>query len=158
MLPAIARSYLLTALGGTPAVLNSLLGGLTADDPRWDAHPDPERFSLREIAAHLALIEPGWQTRTRRIRDEDRPFFERASRQNADTESRSPLENLRAFGTARREWLMLLGTLTDSDWERMADTEFMGPISVEQQAVFVLAHDGYHVRQVAEWLARIAEV
>lgn len=96
--------------------------------------------------------------RTLRIREEDRPFFERASRQNADTASRSPLENLRAFGTARRQWAALLGTLTESDWERMADTEFMGPVSMEQQAVFVLAHDSYHVRQVAEWLAQMAEI
>ncbi len=152
-LPTAARTYLLTALGGTPAVLNGLLGSLAADDPRWDARPNPDRFSLREIVAHLALVEPGWRTRTRRIRDEDRPFFARASIQNANTESRSPLENLRAFEDARRDWAALLSTLTEPDWERMADTEFMGPISQEQQAVFVLAHDAYHVRQVAEWLA-----
>ena len=153
MLPTVARTYFLTALGGTPAVLDGLLGSLAADDLRRESRPDPERFSLREIVAHLALTEPGWLVRTRRIRDEDRPFFARAAIQNADIESRSPLENLRAFGDARRVWAALLDTLTEADWERMADTEFMGPISQEQQAVFVLAHDGYHVRQVAEWLA-----
>ena len=153
MLPTVARTYLLTALGGTPVVLTGLLGSLAADDPRWDSRPDPARFSLREIIAHLALVEPGWLARTQRIRDEDRPFFARASIQNADSESRLPLENLRAFSGARREWAALLASLTEADWARMADTEFMGPVSQEQQAVFVLAHDGYHVRQVAEWLA-----
>ena len=54
MLPSLARIYLISALEGTPDVLNGFLAPLGPEDQRWDFRPDPERFTLREVVAHLA--------------------------------------------------------------------------------------------------------
>ena len=50
MLPSFGITYLLTALGGTPDVLDALLAKRHADDPVWDARPDPERFTTNPNA------------------------------------------------------------------------------------------------------------
>lgn len=46
------RKYLVGALDGAPDVFESLLAGLT--DAEIDRRPDPDRFTLREMMAHLA--------------------------------------------------------------------------------------------------------
>ena len=58
MMPAAVRKYLLSALAGTPVVADRLLLDVHADDPRWDFRPEPDRFTLREVVAHLADWEP----------------------------------------------------------------------------------------------------
>ena len=50
----VFTDYLLSALEGAPDVIAALLDGVPPDDALWDRRPDPERFSLREIVAHLA--------------------------------------------------------------------------------------------------------
>ncbi len=155
MLPNVAHNYLINALEGTPAVLNQLLGGLAPDDTRWDARPDPERFSLREIVAHLTSAEPNWLARASRMRDEDEPFFPRLPIQDAEIESRSVSDNLAALAEGRRQFVEFLKGLDEAHWARVGRSEFLGPVTIEQQAVFVLVHDGYHARQIAEWLATV---
>lgn len=54
MLLPMMHDRIHSALTGTPDVLDALLGPLTAGDPRKDLRPHPERFTLREIASHLA--------------------------------------------------------------------------------------------------------
>ena len=156
MLPSLARTYLVSALAGTPDVLEGFLGGLDAHDERWDVRPDPERFTLREIVAHLAFVEPNWRERVTRTRGGAQPFFPRVVRQSAAHEQRAPAENLASFRGSRRQLVEALESLAETDWERSADWELLGPVTLEQQAVFVCVHDGYHVGQVAQWLAHEA--
>lgn len=114
MLPLLARTYLITALGGTPEVLNGLLAPLGPEDQQWDFRPEPERFTLCEVVARLTWVEPNRRERAVRTRDEEQPFFSRASIQNAGSENTAPSVNLAAFRDSRQQLVDVLRGLDDA--------------------------------------------
>jgi hypothetical protein len=160
MLPLAARNYVVTALGGTPGVIHGLLGGLASDDAVWDLHPYPERFSLREMVAHLADWEAFWYERAARTVGEDHPFLENRDESqiaiDRDYAHTDPLESLARLHAGRAKLIGLLTSLPDAAWARTAHREGLGDMTLEEQAIMNLAHDGYHTRQAAEWLAYAA--
>jgi uncharacterized damage-inducible protein DinB len=155
-LPAPARDYLLKALEGNPVVFARLVGAYGEDDSLWDRRPDPERFTLREILAHLADWEPIWLERVQRIAQGNHPFLpsvdEGLLAVRNDYPKSSPTKNLRRQRDGRMELVAYLSTLPDDAWDLTGDREFVGILTLQQQAYYVLAHDAYHMRQVAEWL------
>ncbi len=157
-LPIAARDYLLKALSGTPYVLEALLKEV--DDSVWDKRPDPERFTLREVLAHLADWEPIWLERVTRIANDDRPFLpsvdESALAVENDYAASSPAESIQRYREGRSALIAYLSTLPDEAWDRTCDREFVGILNLQQQAFFALAHDGYHMKQVAEWTQAVA--
>jgi len=154
--PPPARNYLIKALGGMPDVFDHLLSGLGPDDPRWDKSPDPIRFTLREMAAHLADWEPIWAERLCRVRDETRPLLPSIDEGQLaianDYKHQAPLESLHRFRAGRAKVVGILNDLSSPDWEKVAEREFVGPLTMQMLASFVLSHDGYHLHQVVEWL------
>ena len=154
--PASARNYLLKALAGTPDVLEQLLGDRTANDPIWDFCPDPVRFTLREVVAHLADWEPIWQERFERARDGSRPFLpsvdEGVMAVDRDYRHQNPIENLKRFREGRMAVVKVLDGLSTADWDRTCEREFVGPLTIQMMAGYVLSHDGYHLQQVASYL------
>ena len=72
MLPERIRLYLLRGLETTPDLLDRLLGDVS-DPAAYDRRPDPERFTLREVLAHLADWEEVFRRRLRQTLDEDNP-------------------------------------------------------------------------------------
>src|SRR3712207_1628089 len=74
MLPANVHGYLLGALEGAPDLFDHLLRGLT--DEEADRRPDPERFTLREMMAHLADWEEVFARRMALTRDEEYPILQ----------------------------------------------------------------------------------
>jgi len=157
MLPESGRLYLLAALDNTPATLAALLSGFPADDPIWKTQPDPERFSLREIVAHLADWESVFGERFERTVSEDHPKLrrpnpgERAVDQGyADADPVERLTHLQASRTARTAWLR---SLPEDAWGRAIDLDQMVDISLTGLVSLMLGHDAYHIRQVSEWLA-----
>lgn len=154
-LPEAAREYLFKALEGTPIVLRSLVADLAEDSPLWDRRPDPDRFTLREVLAHLADWEPIWLERVSKIAMTEHPFLpsvdESAIAVENDYASVSPRESLRRIEIGRAELVAFLRTLPEGAWDRTGDREFVGVLTLQQQAVFALTHDGYHLRQVAEF-------
>ena len=157
MLPPAVRKYLLAALEGTPDLLDHLLKSLPADDPCWDHRPDPQRFTLREVTAHLADWEPIFLERTARMRDENEPFIEDIDEGQVaidqDYAHSDPHAGLARFREGRAALIAFLRTLPESAWERVGHREIVGTISIEGQAVMILGHDGYHTRQIVQWLA-----
>ena len=153
--PAAARDYLLKALDATPVVLTALL---RRADPDWDHRPDADRFTLREALAHLADWEPIWLERVRGIASGEHPLLPSVDESALAIENRyaesSPEVSLDKFRSGRKELVAYLATLPDSAWDFTGDREFVGELTLQQQAAFALSHDGYHLRQVAEWLQR----
>lgn len=153
-LPTAAQDYLVKALSATPVVLSSLLDG--ARDPDWDRRPDPDRFTLREVVAHLADWEPVWLERLQRIATEDHPFLPSVDESQMvvenDYASTSPTESLARFVQGRETLVAYIRSVSDDLWDRTGDREFVGILTMHQQAYFALSHDAYHLRQVAEWL------
>lgn len=151
MLPVYAVRYLISALEGTPAVVSALV----ADMPDWDARPDPDRFSLREIVAHLADWEPVAHGRIVRTVAETVPTLpnwdEEAAAVIGDYAHTNPHESLLWLTERRAATVATLAALAESDWSRVAEREGVGMLSVERQAFLMLAHDGHHLRQIVEW-------
>lgn len=156
-LPDAARDYLLKALDGTPVVLAALLGERSDDDPIWDKRPDPDRFTLREALAHLADWEPIWLERVAKIRTGSHPFLpsidEGALAISNHYDTISPSESLRRFRDGRAACIENFKAIDRDAWDLTCDREFVGILTLQQLIYYVLAHDAYHLRQVAEWTA-----
>lgn len=154
--PVGVRNYLLNGIESTPLTLRALLGGLSADSPLWDARPDPARFTLREMLAHVADWDPVFLGRLERMRDEDNPLLpdidEGALCQERRYGAQDPLHNLDRLTTSRPGLVQAFRALSDDQWERPGHKSNLGDITVFQLAVTVLGHDSYHLRQAAEFV------
>ncbi|HEV2474526.1 MAG TPA: DinB family protein [Chthonomonadales bacterium] len=156
MFPAVVRSYLTTGLKGTPDVLDRLLAALSRDDPRWDFHPDPERFSLREVVAHLADWEPIHIMRIERIRDENEPDLPSIDENQLAAENdyayQNAQESLARFRSGRSQLMHVVETLPEAAWGKFGIRQYVGRVSIDAMLALILGHDGYHTQQVAQWL------
>ncbi len=155
MLPPVALRYILSGLEGTPDVLEALLHDVTPTDARWDTRPDPDRFTLREIVAHLADWEPIFLQRIERIRDEDMPLLADVDEGKLaitnDYAHSDPRASLSRFRSGRANLLATLRALPPEAWPRMGNRDTIGILTLENLVSFILGHDGYHTRQVAQW-------
>ena len=70
MLTERTRLYLLLDLESAPDVLARLLAD-TSEPAVYDRRPDPDRFTLREMVAHLADWEAVFLDRLSKTRDEE---------------------------------------------------------------------------------------
>lgn len=156
MLPPFAHRYVQHGIAATPVVLDALLGHLGGDAPLWDARPDPGRFTLREVVAHLADWEPIWLDRLTRTLQEDEPalpgYDEGQVAIDHDYAHSDPVANLGRFREGRARIVEFVAALKDEEWARAAQREGLGRATIDAQIVLMLGHDGYHLRQVAEWL------
>ena len=152
MMPPITKKYMLTGLAGTPDILERLCAALPVESDVWDFRPDTDRLTLREILGHLANFEPVARERVILTCEQDNPYFARMGAE-PDYSGIDPLETLARMRAGRAALLEVLNNLTDEQWERPAVSQFIGPITIEAQAMFLLAHDSYHTTQIAQWLA-----
>ena len=156
MLSKITRTLTVVSLASSPRVFDRMLGGLAANDAAWDLRPYPDRFTLREIVAHLADMEAVWNQRIRRMREEENPDLPNVDENELavkhDYTHRDPYDSLTRFQAEREDTLRFLGGLLDEEWQRTG--MIMGRISmtIEVLAVHIAGHDGYHTGQVADWL------
>jgi hypothetical protein len=155
MLPEMMKLYLFADLAATPAVLERLLAGV-GDDAAYDRRPDPERFTLREITAHLADWEGVFQERLRQTLSEEDAVFVgtdpgRMARDH-DYAHADPRECLARFTQRREETLALIGVLNPGQWERTGTHARAGHLTITEQVVLIAGHDGYHLQQIAQWL------
>ncbi len=146
------KGYLFTALESAPGLFEHLLRGLTNEEA--DQRPDPDRFTLREVMAHLADWDEVFLTRMRRICDEDRPLLEGYDEGRRAIEhdyvSTNPFEQTRLFAERRAKMVAFLRSRTPDDWRREAVRPEIGLVTLEALALLVPLHDAYHLRQVAD--------
>ena len=154
-----ARRYLFTALEAAPALFDRLLSGLT--DEETDRRPDPDRFTIREIMAHLADWEPVFLERLTRMRGEDHPTLPGYDEgQWAIDHGYAQTDwgaQARLFADRRRALVAFLRDCAPADWSRTADRPEIGTLTIESQALLIPLHDTYHLRQIAEWRAGFAQ-
>lgn len=124
--------------------------------PSWEGIPS-ERFSPIEQLLHVRDIETvGYHTRFRRTLDEDRPVLadldsyalavERSYAQDGD--ARRALEDFRA---ARAQTVALLSRLQPSDFDRQAEFDGYGPVTVRGLMHYLCSHDQQHLAGL-QWL------
>jgi hypothetical protein len=155
MLPNRVQMYLLQDLAATPEILNHMLSS-SISPAIWDRRPDPERFTLREIIAHLADWENVFQERLRQTRDEDQPIFIAYNPAQLaldhDYAHTDPQICLAQYSERRQATLALLHSMTPAQWDRSGRHGEVGPVTATEQAVMMSGHDGYHLRQVVQWM------
>jgi hypothetical protein len=146
---AYVRNYLCSGLAAGPMVVEQLLVGLS--EAQADARPDPERFTIREVVAHLADWEQIWLVRLTRIATEDRPFLEDIDEGEMAIENDyahlEVADSLRRFTEGRARLVTLLRGLEGEAWLREGVRHRDAP-SNDGFAEMILGHDGYHFEQV----------
>lgn len=149
------RSNILGGLAATPVVATHLLS--TAPSAIWDRKPDPARFSLREVVAHLADWETIWLERVQSVVKEPGALLAgKDPDQLAKAHHYEVLDlkvSLQQFQQGRAVLLKALEALKPEAWELTGKHSEYGPITVRQIAHYCLGHDAYHLRQIAEWIA-----
>lgn len=154
MLPEKATYYLLQGLESAPIVIEKMLADSAPVD--WDRRPDPQRFSLREVICHLADWEPIWLERIRRMAEEDHPslpgYDEGQLALDHDYVHADPQEQLSRFREGRKSLVAFLRHLPTESWSRRAHHSEWKELDISQLATLILGHDGYHTKQIAEWL------
>lgn len=154
MLPEKVFQYLLIDLESAPDVLEALLAGVTSPDA-WDRKPNPDRFTLREMAAHLADWESVFLGRLKQTRDEENAVLQGLDEGQVaidhDYAHADPEESLARYRAGRTEMVAVLRGLSPEQRERVGIHTEVGPISLENQTVLIAAHDGYHRQQAVQW-------
>ncbi|MGC8668194.1 MAG: DinB family protein [Chthonomonadales bacterium] len=153
MLPSATRTYLVHGLRATPIVVEHLTQGL--DDAVLDRRPDAERFTIREVLAHLADFEVVWLERMRRMASEAEPFLPGVDESELaaahDYAHSDPEVQRDRFCRGRDALVGFLEALSPEEWDRTGRRE-TGIITIGSLAAMVLGHDGYHTRQIVEWM------
>ena len=156
MLSPYSRTYITRGVAGTPGVLRHLLQGLDSDAKVWDFRPNPERFTLREVLAHLADYDDVSRERFQRIINEDSPELPNWDEDEAvitgNYAAADPLATLARLAASRQQLGEFLAARAEEDWARTASRPQAGRHTLEEGAILLVAHDTYHVQQVVEWL------
>jgi uncharacterized damage-inducible protein DinB len=155
-LPAGTHPYFIGALETGPATLQLLLGQFKSEDNIWDQRPDPSRFSLREMVAHIADWNEIYQGRLERTRDEQNPELENCDEGKLAEERNyaqsDPVANLMRYQETRTPLINMVKDLTPEDWNKPAIRFGLGPMTMAEQICLIPAHDAYHIRQAMDCL------
>jgi len=127
------------------------------DPSRYDDRPDPERFTVREVIAHLADFEPVFRGRIERALKEDNPAVEIVDEDLRVTEGnyagRGVDEWFLLYATERARTVDLIENLTPEQQQRTMTHPILGTISVFQKAALILGHDAYHLEQLSSLIS-----
>ena len=160
LLPPKTREYLLHALTGVPDVYDTLLANIDEESPIWDRVVDPERFTLREMVAHVADWESVWLHRFMRIATEYQPTLPDIDESKVaidhDYAHTDPAEKIQTFREGRDAFVTYVKSLPLEAWERISFKDG-AEYSLQAWLVQIHAHDGYHLQQTAEWITRDRE-
>ena len=155
MLPSRIHDNLLLDLESAPEVLARLLAPII-DPAVYDRRPDPNRFTLREMVAHLADWEVVFLTRLTDTRDRKEAVLQGLDEGQVaidhDYAHADPAECLGRYRAGRARIVAFLRDLSPEQWARVGQHTELGPVSVEAQVVLIAAHDGYHRQQTVSYL------
>jgi hypothetical protein len=144
------RTALIERFRTGTADVEAALAGLT-DDELDRAPAEPDAWTVRQIAHHLADSEAMAYIRLRRLIAEDEPLIagydepEWARRLHYDRPIEPSVAVLRAVRAASLE---LLERLTDAEWERAGTHSDSGPYGVDTWLEIYAAHSHDHADQI----------
>ena len=157
--PETVVKYIVDGIEGAPSVMKSVLGHLGPNDPRWDARPDPERFTLREMVAHVADWDPIFLGRVEKMKSESNPMLESVDEGALAIEhgysNQDPVANLDRLAASRPKLVSALRSVSPEDWDRTGHRQFVGDVSLFQLATMIIGHDAYHLRQAAAFVGEL---
>jgi uncharacterized damage-inducible protein DinB len=153
-MPPYVRKYLIDhALNASPGIIARFCANIP--DTIADQDQGPDFFTLREVLAHLADWEPIWLERIQRIVQEDSPVLpniDEGEMAELNGYATTPVEvSLEKFATGRAALTAYLASLPNDAFERSGIRPEVGTITVKDIATLVLAHDTYHIAQLAQY-------
>ncbi|MFY7950885.1 MAG: DinB family protein [Armatimonadaceae bacterium] len=152
----LARTYLIAGLTATPSLVGLLVSDV--DNAVADHRPAPDRFTLRELVAHLADWDTVWLERVRRMITEDEPILPSLDPDDRARDNRYsdfPVAHwVERFVENRGALVDFLNGLSTEEWERTGFRDGVGGCTVGEIAVMALGHDNGHQRQLAEMSGR----
>lgn len=125
----------------------------------WEACPG-EKFSFREHACHMLDFDTlVYHVRIQRTRDEDNPKFGRVFgyelAEKRHYSEINPLQAIADFGTARKATVATLKALDDLQFQRKADLEQYGMITLGGLVHLLHDHDLRHLACIHWLLAKL---
>jgi hypothetical protein len=135
-----------------PEVLATVLAGVSAEEE--DFVTALEKWSIRQIVAHLADAELVGAHRFRQVIAEDNPtliaFDQDAWTKNLDYARRPTQQSLGTFRRIRAENCELLKEVPPAAWERTGNHSENGPMTLHRLLEGYTGHAESHARQLQE--------
>jgi hypothetical protein len=135
-----------------PELIAVVLTGVFGEEE--DFTPAPGKWSIRQIAAHLADAEMVGAYRMRRVIAEENPvlmaYDQEAWTRNLDYSRRKPKQALESFRRVRGENYELLKDLPASAFGRAGNHTEHGPVTLLRLLEIYAQHAENHARQVQE--------
>lgn len=133
-----------------PELLAVVLTGVHSEEVDYQSAPD--KWSIRQIVAHLSDAELVGAQRFRQVIAEDRPLLaaydQNAWARNLDYARRTPKQSLETFRRIRGENYELLRELPESAFDRTGAHAERGPLSLRQLLEMYADHAENHARQL----------
>ena len=139
-----------------PQLLAEIIEGV--DDTNLNLRPEPHKWSITEILAHLAEDELTSSWRYRQMLEYQGPelpgFDQDLWALLGDYSSWKAREALEMFRLLREANLRMLTRLTPEQWQRHGIHSERGKITVQDVCRHMAAHDMNHIEQVQRILGR----
>jgi DinB family protein len=161
-MPETAQQYIQRIMGhvegqdaikvqrGTAAKLKKLTHGLTPKQLKWQ--PEPGKWSIAEIVAHLADVEivAGWRMRSVLGANGTaiQPFDQDAWASVFQYRNRDPKQSLEVFRVLRENNLAMLNSIPKESWDNYGMHAERGKETIAHLARMFAGHDTNHVLQV----------
>ena len=150
----------LRALADFPAQLEAHFAAFAPEfthwaPPSWEGVPSEPLTALEQLC-HVRDIEiDGYHVRFVRTLKEDRPYLpgvdgDKLKVERAYAEAFAP-DVLKAIRVAREETLELLATVSPSQWDRVAEFEDYGLVTLRGLVHYLCSHDQQHLAGL-QWL------
>ncbi len=141
--------YIKVGMEVTPKLIERLLVRFGED--RYDERL-PDRFSVREVMAHLADWEPIMRDRIRTAVESPESaveaYDEVARAEEKGYSSTDPMQSLETWKSERAKTIEYVASLPEEAWHRRARHPERGWLTASDFAAMIPLHDIYHVEQL----------
>lgn len=154
-MPMLEQGKALRSLPKTMALLRFILSDVTQEQAMnsWDGD-----WNVVFIVCHLRDLEAAYLHRLHMMLQEDNPTFPANNNDAMAIERGYAQADLRTalteFEALRREFIALLKSLSDDQWERRGQHPYFGETTILTQAVNNAIHDIDHIEQIARALGK----
>ncbi len=145
----------LRSLPKTPALLRYILQNVTQEQAMnsWDGD-----WNVVFVVCHLRDLEAAYLQRLHLMLEQENPTFpgndQRAMALERGYAQADLGTALAEFEALRREFIAVLRSLTDDQWERRGQHPYFGETTILTQAVNNAIHDLDHIEQIARALGK----
>jgi hypothetical protein len=145
----------LNYLEKTTVVISYLFKDMTTERSKQLA-PGVSGWSALEVMGHLVDLEAIFTARLKRMLNEENPTFEKTDPDQMAIDhayaSQDIQQQVTKFITLRQEFIALLKSLSEEQWNRTGVHPAYGPMTVLDLATNTPLHDLNHLGQISEAL------